>query len=288
MPTQFSDVVNRASRKAGFHWRSLRPRQLPSLNPSDQLVVKGLRKQGAYATSLSEMGFTDADNFLLSVDEVIAQLPPTSSITFAGERSVNSHCVGLSAAQMLAHPDVFAWGLQQRWLDLVENYLRQPVAYLGCVVRHDAANQAQVGIRLWHRDAEDYSVVKVLIYLNDVDEAGGPFEYIPRPQTPSYQHFQSLKGLIKDENMAQVVPQHQWQACTGPRGTALLMDAANIFHHASVPQRDRASITFAYTTARPKDKSKCKSWCAQADTTLWEKLQAQLTPRQRMALAGWR
>jgi len=288
MLTKVPDVVHRASRKLSFHARSLTPRQLPPLADGDAAIVQNLRQQGVYATSLAAMGIPHANQFLTAVDGVVNQLPPTSSVTFAGERSVNSHCVGFSAAQMLAHPDIFAWGLQQRWLNLAENYLRQPAAYLGCVVRHDAANQAQVGIRLWHQDAEDYKVLKVLIYLNDVDEMGGPFEYIPRQQTPSYQAFRHLGGLIKDDHMAQVVPRQQWQSCVGPRGTALLMDAANIFHHATVPHCDRASITFAYTTATPKNKAKCESWCPQQDNTLWKTLQAKLTPRQKVALVGWR
>ena len=265
---------------------------MPPLAEGDRAIVKGLRQQGVCATSLAEMGWNKPDTFLTAVDHVIEQLPPTSSVTFAGERSVNSHCVGLSAAEMLAHPDIFVWGLQQRWLDLAENYLRQPVAYLGCVVRHDAANQSQVGIRLWHRDGEDYKIVKVLIYLNDVDDAGGPFEYIPRQHTPSYRAFRHLKGVIKDPDMDKVVPRQQWRTCKGPRGTALLMDAANVFHHASVPRCDRASITFAYATATPKDKAKCESWCPPKSigqsTRLWTDIKAKLSPQQQVALVGWR
>lgn len=282
------DVITRASKKANFHWRSIQPRRRPPLSSHSQQIVSQLNNQGVYATTLDALAVPGTSVMLTVADSLLAELPQGKSVEFKGERSTASHSVGMGARQLINHPELFMWGLQLQWLDVVETYLRQPIAYLGCILRREVPNQKQVGVRLWHKDGEDYKVIKVIVYLNDVGEITGPFEYIPHTHTPTYRQFRQVNNIVRDRNMAQVVPPDLWRRCLGPRGTVVIADTARVFHHASLPQQDRYSITFAYVSKAPKNLEKCRHWCPYEDTHTWRQLQSRLSPRQWQTFVSWR
>ena len=286
MLLKVSDIVTRTSKKVNFHLRSVQPRPRPKLNVHDQLIVPQLRHEGVCTTTLDDLALVGTSSILAIADRLLERLPRGESVEFKGERAAASHSIGINSRKLMAHPDLFMWGLQSRWLDIVENYLRQPVAYLGCALRREVPNQKQVGVRLWHKDGEDYKVIKVIVYLNNVNEGDGPFEYIPKKQTPSYAQFHH--NNIRDQDMEQVVPKEAWQQCLGPRGTVVIADTVSVFHHASIPKKDRYSLTLAYTSTAPKNISKCRQWCPYDETEHWLKIRTMLSPRQWQALIGWR
>jgi hypothetical protein len=282
------DAVTRASKKANFHLRSVQLRPSHDLNKHDRLLVSQLRHEGVATTTLDDLALLGTSTMLSIANRELAHIPRGSTVEFKGERAASSHSVGLNSRKLMVYPDLFMWGLQSRWLELIEDYLRQPVAYLGCAIRREVPNQKQVGVRLWHQDGEDYKVVKVIIYLNDVGEDEGPFEYIPKKQTPSYTQFNHINNNIRDHDMAQVVPPHHWKRCLGARGTVVIADTVSVFHHASVPRKERYSLTMAYTSRAPKNISLCRKWCPYDETEAWLKIQTMLSPRQRKALIDWR
>jgi len=63
-----------------------------------------------------------------------------------------------------------------------------------------------MGARQWHLDVED-RMLKIIIYLNDVNLHGGPFEYIPKYSSSLLsQSLNYSSGLLSDEVMKTVVP----------------------------------------------------------------------------------
>src|SRR5579872_5844232 len=103
----------------------------------------------------------------------------------------------LSASIMLdmVH-ELYLLGLDPTLLSLVRHYLRLPVAYHGAVVRHSLVDGVAAGPRLWHQDEEDFRVLRMIVYLNDVTTGGGPFEYIPRSLGISYKRFAGVEGEL--------------------------------------------------------------------------------------------
>jgi len=127
------------------------------------------------------------------------------------------------------------------------------VGYHGAVLRHSLVDGAGAGPRLWHKDAEDFHVFRMVVYLNDVTLGGGPFEYIPRNLGISYEHFVGAEDALTNERMRQVVAPSLWKRIYGPAGTVVLADTAQTFHHESLQtQRDRAVIMLGYSSRRPK------------------------------------
>ena len=72
----------------------------------------------------------------------------------------------------------------------------------------DDAKEAQ----LWHRDPEDLKIIKVFIYLNDVNAENGPFCYIPNTHPFSSGAgtvpLHKDKKRILDDEMISVLPKN--------------------------------------------------------------------------------
>ncbi|MGI8402100.1 MAG: phytanoyl-CoA dioxygenase family protein [Gemmatimonadaceae bacterium] len=140
--------------------------------------------------------------------------------------------------------------------------LRIANAYLGMYTRlryyniwHTFATQSKPReSQLWHRDREDLYILKVFIYLKDVDLGAGPFTYAPGThrkgavkQEPEY----FLEGRVKrteDDHMAAVVPRDQWKIANGPAGTIIFADT-NGYHRGGLARTsDRVMYTCMYTS----------------------------------------
>ena len=108
--------------------------------------------------------------------------------------------------------------------------------------------------QLWHRDPEDLKLVKVFIYLEDVEEAQGPFTYIPKTQPFGSRAPQALRCQAKridDDRMRRFFPPERWKVCTGPAGTMIVADTVG-FHRGGKPTTGtRLLITFTYTSGIP-------------------------------------
>ena len=109
--------------------------------------------------------------------------------------------------------------------------------------------------QLWHRDPEDMKLLKVFIYLVDVDEKCGPFSYVPKTQPFGAKAAISPKYVdrkrILDDDMRAAIPENEWMTCTGPAGTMVLADTVG-FHRGGKPIVGyRLLITFTYTSGAP-------------------------------------
>ena len=104
---------------------------------------------------------------------------------------------------------------------------------------------------------------KIIIYLNDVSEYGGPFQYIPKSLTSSTSRslkYNNYGAYVEDKCMEEIVPQSEWKSCSGAAGTVIFADTASIFHRGKVPVvSDRLSIFFDYTSSIPKHPYACNS-----------------------------
>ncbi|MEL6468422.1 MAG: 2OG-Fe(II) oxygenase [Cyanobacteria bacterium J06623_4] len=233
-------------------------------------------------TSLEDLGIPSTSQLMAATEKMIPLLQRTNVAgnLSSNMRSAASHCLyGDPVAIAQKFPAIHLWGLQDRILDILENYYGAPMSCIGVNMRRDIADGQQKGTKLWHIDGEDRKVMKVAVYLNDVDDEGGPFEYIPLEDSPSYRDFPS--SSIYDENMEKVVPRSKWVACTGVKGTVIFADNARLFHHGRTPLRDRYTIFYAYAYRQPRRPEVCKRSC-------WRKgvpyLADKLTQRQKDAI----
>ena len=229
------------------HQRRLRQfaPQLPVLPPEREAVLDEVRTRGAAVTSLDALGFPGTAELKAGAHELTDE--------FAQQHRSTLSTVRPPREWVLGRPAIWQWGLNEQVLDMVESYIGLPARYHGASVRCERATGEALGVRQWHRDIEDRRMLKLLVWLNDVDEDGGPFEYVDRAHTPDLtRSLHYVSGYVSDEAIRRQVPESEWHRGTGPMWTCVVADPRNLFHRAMPPvRRDRYSLTFSYTSRFP-------------------------------------
>jgi hypothetical protein len=256
--------------------------KLPGLNPSDFKLVSRLKQEGIVITSLEELSITSTSSLLTAAKKIL----PTLRNTLPSHKQ--EFAIHASNAQIMEHPELFLWGLEDRLLNITENYIGLPISYHGLYFRKDLANDVKVKSRLWHIDTEDRCVFKIIIYLNDVSEGDGPFQYLAKPATTLLSSSLRYKqGYLQDKTVEPIIPQSEWISCTGAAGTVILVDTGSIFHRGKVPKNgDRFALFYDYSSREPKYPYYCKSSLPKKDLLT---LMPRLSPHQQQCLwrDGW-
>jgi len=254
--------------------------RLPVLSPALATVADGLATRGIARAPLASLG-----------------VPGAAAMIAAAQCLVSHHRDGFRAAhargvQFLTVPpdalaeeaSVYRFGLHDALLDLAEAYIGLPVAYDGASVQYTVADGRAVSTRWWHRDREDRRAIKLAVYLNDVDEDGGPFELVTLPPAAAA----AEAGFLLSEERADALcgpASTGVTTATGPEGTAVFADTAAYFHRGRPARtRDRAAVFFSYFAQRPARPFFCERTGLSGPQV--ERLTADLSSRQREA-ARW-
>jgi hypothetical protein len=231
---------------------------LPVIEPRDRHIVDTLKKEAIYITTLEELGLETTPQ-LLKASHAILPTMGTDKYKDSDKNPPEIYTV--------THIPAFNnWGSEQRLLNILENYIGLPVAYHGVQIRKDFINANQFSTMLWHRDSEDRRIVKIIIYLNDVEKEHGPFEYVPASLTsinnPNfYRLYRKIYNSgIDDEQLNKIVPKSAWKSCTGAAGTVIIADTQRLLHHGTVRTQERSTLFFAYTSNPAKRPALCTQY----------------------------
>ena len=261
-----------------LYWqRRLRHRRLlPALRDDERALVKTLARDGGAVTSLAALSVAGTAAMMAEADRLMASLLGRAPVK-------GGFGVQATAAEIDAYPALIRWGLDERLLAIVGNYIGVPISYRGLTVRRDIAGGEQVETRLFHRDNEDNRIVKIIVYLNDVDETGGPYEFIPRGVAPASWRIPVSGSRASDEAVSRAVPRSRWVPCDGARGTAIFTDTCRVFHRGRIAQsRDRQALFFCYNSAMPMS----PQWCQPLfDRARFLATNPDLSPAQRQAIS---
>jgi hypothetical protein len=152
----------------------------------------------------------------------------------------------------------------RKLLDIANGYLRlwSKVDYVDVWYSIPVGEQAERrASQLWHRDFEDRHLLKVFLYLSDVDQQAGPFEYVSGTQ-PGGPHEDidpwqasgisaSQKGTallgVEQQIAARVSPEHI-RTFTGPKGTMIFCNTSGLHRGGFAEIRPRVLATAAYTS----------------------------------------
>jgi hypothetical protein len=217
----------------------------------DRAIAEGLTKRGLYITSLDVLGLPDTDRFLKEASQLTEELCDRAQEPI----HARTHTLTATAQQLMTYPAIFEWGISHRLLAIVEQYLGLPVAYDGLSFYYSVADGQIAGPRRWHRDREDWKMVKVAVYLTDVDHESGPFECVTpevnaellQQSKPKYRRFSHLDEqdlLFEGDRLI---------SCIGKAGTVIFVDTAFYYHRGRPPiTQDRSAVFFSYFSQSPK------------------------------------
>jgi hypothetical protein len=230
--------------------------RMPALSKEDSFIVEALKADGVFVTSLDALRVPRSSEMLAqatALGQILAQRTadtrPTRSAT---------------ADDLMSHPEIFAWGMSTRLLGVVEAYLGLPVAYDGPCYFHGLPDGTETGIRLWHFDREDRRQIKIGVYISDVGEADGPLQCLSRsvtrrvePTLYKYKPFTHAE-LARRLGSTAAVP-GVMKTITGPPGTVILIDTAQLLHRGSPPTAlSRSVIYFHYFSRTPRHPFFCE------------------------------
>jgi hypothetical protein len=258
---------------------------VPPLSAFDAGIVESLDRHGVFVTSLAELGLAGADELVGTA----AQLAERFSGEARRRVAEGEPFVVVPSEWIVANPLIHHWGLQDRLLDIAEAYIGLPPAYDGVTINYTVADGREVSTRMWHRDWEDRRMLKIAIYLHDVDENGGPFQIIARHDSSQGDAEGFSYGLAGDAELAaRIGPTFAEDivSCEGLKGTVVFNDTARFFHRGKpATARDRAVIFYSYFASRPRHPFLCeRTGMKRAETAF---LAQALPPRQRRAVL-WR
>lgn len=260
--------------------------KLAKLSRCHEEIVEGVRARGVYVTTLDALGFEGSKEMLAACAKLAAKY---ERMHRSGEMN-GRDAFQAGAAELLANPITFEWGLNERLLDIVENYLEQPAAYDGLNLFYTKADGRQVAARKWHRDLEDRRVLKVAIYVNDVDDDGGPFEIlnrsVPGLEADAAPHYPVFTLAQLERRIGAPLDPASVTTCTGPAGTVVFAETG-LFYHRGKPatSRDRCAVFYNYFARAPLRPFFCER--STLSRRQMQTMAQSLNPRQRDCV-NWR
>ena len=234
----------------------------PSLDDVQQSILSDVREQGYSVRSFQDV-FSDAglwgeieeqrDRFVASTEADLAAGGEHVRVRPGKEFVVRLQSYGVEVGP--ADP-WFRAVASQRLLDIANAYLEM-WSKLEYVDVWYSVPQPATGERIssqrWHRDYNDKHLLKVFLYLVDVDEEMGPFQYVAGSHPdgpyadawgwePLGQHYPT------EEELESRVPATAVKAFTGPAGTLVFCNTAGFHRGGFSTTKPRVLATATYSS----------------------------------------
>jgi hypothetical protein len=223
-----------------------------SLLPEERAVVAGLERDGLFVSSLAALGL--ADTGIMEAGTCLADILARRVAAMGDRRPATTRA---PPEDLLNHPLVYRWGLNDVLRRIIEAYLKLPLAYDGAMLFHTPGDRQERGTRRWHLDREDRRVIKVGLYLHDVNAKNGPFEILLHDLAHSGQKFRMRDYLAWDtaaleSRLGVAITAQNTRAVTGPAATLVFADTARLYHRGRPAEAVRSAIFFSYFSRPPR------------------------------------
>jgi hypothetical protein len=144
----------------------------------------------------------------------------------------------------------------RRMLDVANAYLRMWAKLEYIDVWYTVPQQAgaeRISSQRWHRDYNDKHLLKAFLYLVDVDETMGPFQYVPGSQPGGpYADAWAWRPLGEnyptEEELEQRIPASAVHTFTGPEATLIFCNTAGFHRGGFTTTNPRVLATVTYSS----------------------------------------
>ncbi len=241
------------------------------LDSIESEILRELDENGIVITTVSEL-FGDTSQFE-ELDSEVSRVLQLRKAEIEELRSVANDDTAIGSKTFILEllggdvvfdeRSIFARiALNNSLLNIADSYLRMTskLRYYN-VWQTFASSGAARESQLWHFDREDRLILKVFLYLDDVDEGAGPFTYAPgthkkgryRAIEPEY----FVEGGVRrttDEQMNAVFAEDKWISGIGKKGTLILADTRGFHKGGESRTKDRLMYTCMYTSPASESK----------------------------------
>ncbi|MBK8465882.1 MAG: phytanoyl-CoA dioxygenase family protein [Chloracidobacterium sp.] len=237
-------------------------------------IIDKLNSDGVVITSVEEL--FDNDSEFLSLDAATRSLLENRKQEIDGLKSmVNDPAIGhktfnlemLGSELVFDSESIFArFALNNRLLNIANAYFQMYAKLRYYNVWKTFASQGSAReSQLWHFDREDNYILKLFLYLEDVDEGAGPFTYAQGTHRKGRFRFIKpeffMEGNVRrttDEQMNAVFPKEKWKKGTGKKGTIIFADTRGFHKGGEARIKDRLMYTCMYTSKASESKELLK------------------------------
>lgn len=234
----------------------------PQLDDVQRRIVDELEADGYSLLTFAEL-FDDGDSWS-EIDAQAARFVGETEAGLAGDREglrvragkefvvrLHSYGVDLDLTDSWFH----ACG-SHRMLDVANSYLGMwsKLEYVDMwysVPQPESADR--ISSQRWHRDFNDRRLVKVFLYLVDVDEQTGPFQYAAGsapggPYGDAWPWRPLGENYPPENELEQRIPEDAVRTFTGPKGTLLFCNTAGFHRGGFATGRPRVLATATYSS----------------------------------------
>ena len=250
-------LSNRASRRsfADSH---------PQLDDVQQRIVSELSVDGYCVLPFAEL-FPDvrespwraieeqADRFVAETEAALDGNREGLRVRAGKEFVIRLHSYGVDVG--LDDP-WFATCASHRMLDIANTYLGlwSKLEYVDMWYSVPQPPDAdRISSQRWHRDFNDKHLLKVFLYLVDVDTATGPFEYVPG-SAPGGRHADAWPWRPLGENyppdgeLETRIPEDGIRTFTAPKGTLVFCNTSGFHRGGFATEKPRVLATVTYSS----------------------------------------
>lgn len=234
----------------------------PSLDDVQRRIVADLETDGYSLLTFSEL-FEDAATWE-AVEAQAAGFVSATEAALAGEGDGLKVREGKEFVVRLMSYGVdvdltnswFNVCASDRMLDIANTYLGlwSKLEYVDMWYSVPQPEEAdRVSSQRWHRDFNDKHLLKVFLYLVDVDEGTGPFEYVPGSAPGGrYEDVWPWRPLGEnyppDGELEQRIPPESVRTFTGAKGTLLFCNTAGFHRGGFATTKARVLATSTYSS----------------------------------------
>jgi hypothetical protein len=246
----------------------------PLLDGEQEKVMGGLEEKGLSIVPLTEF-FPDADRDLWArlraegdkfVERVeaerakrLAKAAKKGKTKGRGKGDYIMRHLGKDVPTLPTDDPWLKLGISDRMLDVVNSYfgLWSKLTYVDLWYTPPAEPGVErVSSQRWHRDYNDARLVKVFIYLTDVDEDTGPLEFVlGSTPTGEYGQVWPWRPVSNDlyppqDEFEQRIPKSAQVALTAPEGSMIFCNTSG-FHRGGYATGDRPRVMAVYNYSSP-------------------------------------
>ncbi len=244
-------------------WLSYQLRYQEPLNDLQRLLLRDLKRDGIAITTVADlMGgsflFEELETAVWNLEAGLS-----SKINEAHKQAdgpgIKTYFIELLGIRPVLDPNTIfvRFGLQPVILGLVNQYFGMYTRLRHFNVWHTFPSKtAPRNSQLWHRDPEDHYIVKIFVYLTDVNEKVGPLIYAPGTHArggiksipESFKEANTTARRSNDDQMSAVVPPQRWVTAVGPKCTVIFADTRGYHKGGMVREGVRILYTCTFTS----------------------------------------
>jgi hypothetical protein len=241
--------------------RALYESERPELDDVQRRILADVEAEGYATVAFTEL-FGDEqwqeleamrDRFVAETEADLTKGGDNVRVRAGKEFVVRLHSYGV---QLSLDDPWFRTAASYRLLDLANAYLEMwsKLEYVDVWYSvPQPADAARISSQRWHRDYNDQHLLKVFLYLVDVDEAMGPFQYVPGSQ-PGGQYADAWpweplgKNYPTEEELEALIPSSSVRAFTAPQGTLIFCNTAGFHRGGFSTTSPRVLATATYSS----------------------------------------